>query len=66
MGHPLIDEFCRAQTFQTSFLRRCQREFREIVQPLLDERDVLLGENAVLKAALAKAGKKGTGDAVPA
>ena len=41
MGHPLIDEFCRAHQFDPSFLRRCQRVFREEVQPLIDERDQL-------------------------
>ena len=43
MGHPLIDEFCRAYSLDQSFLRRCQREFREQVQPLLDPLDPPLG-----------------------
>lgn len=57
MGHPLIDEFCRANAFQPQFLRRCQRVFREEVQPQLDERDRLLAENAELKAKLDKQAK---------
>ena len=60
MGHPLIEEFCRAHELQPHFLRRCQREFREIIQPMLDERDVLLAENTELKAKLEKATKKKT------
>jgi len=52
MGHPLLDEFCRAREFRADFLRRCQREFRDTIQPLLDERDALLTENATLKAQL--------------
>jgi hypothetical protein len=54
MGHPLIDEFCRAHDFRPDFLRRCQREFRE-VQSHLDQREALLTENADLKAQLADA-----------
>lgn len=51
MGHPLIDEFCRiGGAFHPEFLRRCQRVFREEVQPQLDERDRLLKENAALTA----------------
>ncbi len=50
MGHPLIDEFCRAKdSLRTEFFRRCQRVFRDEVQPQLDERDRLLEENAALK-----------------
>lgn len=52
MGHPLIEEFCRAHDFRPDFLRRCQRVFREEVQPQFDERDALLVENADLKAKL--------------
>lgn len=48
MGHPLIEEFCRAQSFRPEFLRRCQREFREQVQPQIDERDRLIEEVARL------------------
>lgn len=54
MGHPLIDEFCRAHELQPTFFRRCQREFRSEVQPLLDQREVLIVENADLKAQLAE------------
>lgn len=52
MGHPLVDEFCRAHQLDPSFLRRCQRVFRDEVQPQIDERTVLLEENATLKATL--------------
>ena len=55
MGHALVDEFCRCSgEFAPSFLRRCQRVFREEVQPRLDERDVLWAENQSLKAELEK------------
>lgn len=50
MGHPLIDEFCRANTFSHEFLRRCQREFRNQIDPQLAERDQLLVEVADLRA----------------
>ena len=52
MGHPLIDEFCRAQQLHPEFFRRCQRVFREEVQSQLDERERLLTENADLRAQL--------------
>lgn len=52
MGHALIDEFCRARELRPEFFRRCQRVFREEVQTQLDEREVLLAENADLKARL--------------
>ena len=52
MGHPLIDEFCRAHDFKPEFLRRCQREFRDIVNPLID---TLEADNARLRADLALA-----------
>jgi regulator of replication initiation timing len=52
MGHPLIDEFCRAHDFRPDFLRRCQRVFRDEINPLLEEREQLLVENAHLKAQL--------------
>lgn len=58
MGHPLIDEFCRIyqpDQMRTEFFRRCQRVFRDEVQPQLDERDHLLEENAALKQQLEKA-----------
>lgn len=50
MGHALVEEFCRAHSVHPEFLRRCQRVFREEVQAQLDEREVLLVENADLKA----------------
>jgi hypothetical protein len=46
MGHELIAEFCRAHELRTEFFRRCQRVFRDEVQPQLDERERLLVENA--------------------
>lgn len=52
MGHPLIDEFARANTLHPEFLRRCQRVFKSEVQAQLDERDRLLEDNAALKAEL--------------
>jgi len=52
MGHPLIDEFCRAQQLHPEFFRRCQRVFRDEVQAQLDERERLLVENAALRAQL--------------
>lgn len=48
--HPLLEQFCRAAEFRPEFLRRCQREFREQLAPLLDERDRVLAENIELKA----------------
>jgi hypothetical protein len=51
VGYPLIDEFCRIGSLdscQPSFFRRCQREFSQIVQPMLDERERLITENADL------------------
>ena len=52
MGHPLIEEFCRQSTpdLRTEFFRRCQRVFRDEVQPMLDERERLLIENVELRA----------------
>jgi regulator of replication initiation timing len=49
MGHELIAEFCRAHELRTEFFRRCQRVFRDEVQPQLDERERLLEENADLR-----------------
>lgn len=54
MGYPLIDEFCRAHELRPEFFRRCQREFRNEVQPMLDQREQLLVENAALKAQVAE------------
>jgi hypothetical protein len=61
MGHPLIEEFCRVSnpdSLRMEFFRRCQRVFREEVQPQLDERERLLEEVADLKAMLARASEK--------
>ncbi len=66
MGHPTIDEFCRAHDFQAHFLRRCQRVFREEVQPQLDERERLLDENAALKAQIETLTRGKKVSAVPA
>lgn len=52
MGHPLIDEFCRAHTLRPDFFRRCQRVFRDEVQVQLDDLDQLRRENADLRAQL--------------
>lgn len=52
MGYPLIDEFSRINSLdscQPSFFRRCQREFRDNVQPMLDERERLLVEVETLR-----------------
>jgi hypothetical protein len=55
MGHPLIDEFCRQPgELRADFYRRCQRVFRDEVQPALDEAERLKVENAALKADLEK------------
>lgn len=59
MSHPLIEEFCRAHQFDPSFLRQCQRVFREEVQTQLDERDRLLVENAELRAKLVETPERG-------
>jgi hypothetical protein len=58
MGHPLVDEFCRAHTLKQEFFRRCQRVFRDEVQTQLDESDRLREENAHLKAELARLTEK--------
>ena len=55
MGHPLLDEFCRVHSqdsLRPDFFRRCQRVFRDEIQPQLDEREQLLAENARLIAQL--------------
>ena len=52
MGHPLLDEFCRVSgvnNCQPHFFNRMQRELRDQIQPLLNEREQLLEENAALK-----------------
>jgi hypothetical protein len=68
MGHPLVEAFCRqGGTLQPEFYRRCQRVFREEVQPMLDERDRLIEENAALKAQVEKlTTRKAKADPVPA
>jgi hypothetical protein len=55
MGHPLIDEFCRAKSpdLRPEFFRRCQRVFRDEVTPRLDNEERLIAENEELKAKLA-------------
>lgn len=54
MADSLIDEFARARPpLQDHFIRRCQREFRERIQPQLEERDALLLEVARLRTELA-------------
>lgn len=65
MGHPAINEFCRVKSIgslRLDVFRRMQRLFRDEVNPRLDERDLLLEENAALKAEIetlkAKASKK--------
>jgi regulator of replication initiation timing len=61
VGHPLIDEFCRVagvHQCQPQFFNRMQRELRDQVQPLLNERESLLIENAQLRDQLAKAKPK--------
>jgi len=65
MGHPAINEFCRVKSIgslRLDVFRRMQRLFRDEVNPRLDERDLLLEENAALKAELealkVKASKK--------
>lgn len=55
MGHPLLDEFCRVaglESCRPEFFRRVQRELREQIQPLLDERESLGERVRVLEAEL--------------
>lgn len=52
MSQALVEQFCQANSFQDHFLRRCQRVFRDEVLPHLAERELLLAENARLKAQL--------------
>jgi hypothetical protein len=62
MPHPLLEQFCRIpgiDACRPDFFRRMQRELRDDIQPMLDQREALLAENAELKAQLEKAtGKK--------
>lgn len=52
MSKALVEQFCRAQQLQDSFIFRCQREFKAI-PAVYDEVDALRLENANLKAQLA-------------
>lgn len=59
MGHPLIEQFCQQSgELRLDFYRRCQRVFRDEVQPMLDEAERLKVENAELKAQLDKVKSK--------
>jgi len=52
MPHPLIEQVCRVPGVaqcQPHFFNRLQRELRDVIQPLLDERDRLIEENAALR-----------------
>lgn len=49
--HPLIEEICRAREVQPHAFGRWQRELRDVIQPMLDERDRLLAEREATKAA---------------
>jgi hypothetical protein len=70
MGHPLIDEFCRVagvQNCQPHFFNRCQRVFRDEIQPAWDaiairEREIanLRAQVTALETELAQATKKAT------
>jgi nucleosome binding factor SPN SPT16 subunit len=51
--HPVIGEFIRIRAttvYRNQVFRRHQRQFKDEIQPMLDERDRLLVENAELKA----------------
>jgi len=54
MSQALMEEFCRVAGLELKpeFFRRCQREFRDGILPLLAERERLLEENAALKEQL--------------
>lgn len=46
----LLQQFISAGSFdKIEFLRRCQREFRDRLAPMLEERDQLLVDNDILK-----------------
>jgi hypothetical protein len=68
--HPMFEEFCRAGALQHHVLRRMQRRVRDEIQPMLDEREVLIEENASLREQVAalmrepKRGKKDKAEAV--
>lgn len=56
MGHPLVDEFARISGLsncQPHFFNRCQRTFREELNPVWDAHEALVRENADLKAQVA-------------
>jgi regulator of replication initiation timing len=56
MAHALIEEINRCyslQHVQNQAFRRWQRELRDVIQPMLDERDKLLIENDLLRKAVA-------------
>lgn len=66
MGHAIIDEFCRVyslSSLQNVHFRRMQRVMRDEIQPLLDDHDRLVQENAALKAEIEtlKTQKRGPG-----
>jgi regulator of replication initiation timing len=55
MSHPVIEEFTRIfslDRLQVTSFRRMQRILRDEVQPMLDERERLLVENADLRQQL--------------
>jgi hypothetical protein len=66
----MFEEFCRAGTLQHHILRRMQRRVRDEIQPMLDEREQLIEENASLREQVAalmrepKRGKKDKAEAV--
>jgi uncharacterized protein (UPF0335 family) len=54
MAHPLLEEFCRASALRPEFFRRVQRVIRTEIQPLLEERERLIEENAALRQQVAE------------
>lgn len=58
--HPLLEEICRIPGLgacQATSFNRFQRLLRTDIQPMLDERDKLIEENAALREELTKAQK---------
>lgn len=51
--HPVFEEFCRARDLRPEVLHRMQRVVRTEIQPLLDERETLIEENARLRERVA-------------
>jgi hypothetical protein len=49
----MFEEFCRAGSLQPHILRRIQRRVRDEIQPMLDEREALIEENAKLREQIA-------------